>query len=407
MRMRGRSPLSAALVLVKIAGSALAIFAAQMQAAPAERTNAVPQRLSIRWISGQSGKMAVEVSGLGAAILQQLRQSKWDPPQWQRLLAVYAEPGGGTVDLGLPPMLGGYILESGLLRFEPRFPLESGIRYRAVLRPAQLPEGSEPASEPITAIFQLPQRQSNPTTIVSHVYPSAALLPENLLKFYVHFSAPMSRGHIYDHIHLRDETGKEIELPFLEIDEELWDPTMTRLTLLIDPGRIKRGVRPLEEIGPALQDGKRYSLVIDRIWQDATGNLLKEGYEKVFKVGPPDRQPPDPAHWRIQPPKSATRDELTIMFLKPMDHALAQRVITVSGHAGAPIEGDTALEDEERRWKFVPANPWRPGRYQLLVQTTIEDLAGNNIGKAFEVDLFEGVQRRLTRSNVKLSFEVR
>ena len=32
-----------------------------------------------------------------------------------------------------------------------------------------------------------------------------------------------------------------IELPFLEIDEELWDPAMMRLTLFIDPGRIKRG----------------------------------------------------------------------------------------------------------------------------------------------------------------------
>jgi hypothetical protein len=62
-----------------------------------------------------------------------------------------------------------------------------------------------------------------PTTVVSQVYPTAEVLPENLLKFYVHFSAPMSSGHIYDHIRLiGDSTGKEVELPFLEIDEELW-----------------------------------------------------------------------------------------------------------------------------------------------------------------------------------------
>jgi hypothetical protein len=40
------------------------------------------------------------------------------------------------------------------------------------------------------------------------------------------------------------------------------------------------------------------------------------------------------------------------------------------------------------------------------VQNTIEDLAGNNIGKAFEVDVFEGVQRRFTNTVVKLSFDV-
>jgi len=34
----------------------------------------------------------------------------------------------------------------------------------------------------------------------------------------------MQRGHIYDYIHLRNEAGQNVELPFLEIDEELWNP---------------------------------------------------------------------------------------------------------------------------------------------------------------------------------------
>ncbi|MEK7781574.1 MAG: hypothetical protein AAB370_08770 [Verrucomicrobiota bacterium] len=38
---------------------------------------------------------------------------------------------------------------------------------------------------------------------------------------------------------------------------------------------------------------------------------------------------------------------------------------------------------------------------------TIEDLAGNNIGKTFEEDLREGAQRSFTNQVVKLSFEVR
>jgi len=45
--------------------------------------------------------------------------------------------------------------------------------------------------------------------------------------------------------------------------------------------------------------------------------------------------------------------------------------------------------------------------HPLLVPKTIEDLAGNNIGKAFEVDLFEGVERRFTNATVRLPFEVR
>jgi hypothetical protein len=367
---------------------------------------ALQSQFSIRWTPdpANGGKIAVEVSGLSAATLERLRQANWKQPQWQRLLSVYAGQGS---DQNLPAMLGAYRVQASALRFEPQFPLEPGVAYRAVFRPDQLSGASASKTAPLTADFQLPPRKAIPTTVVSHIYPSASLLPENLLKFYVHFSAPMSRGRIYDHLHLRDEAGREVELPFLEIDEELWDPAMTRLTLIIDPGRIKRGVLPLEEIGPALEEGKSYTLVIARELRDGAGIPLKENYQKVFKVGSPDREPLDHTRWRIQPPKAGARDALAVTFTKPMDHALAQRVISVTTESGEVIVGKVELEDQERRWMFVPDNPWRRGQYKLVIQTTIEDLAGNNIGKPFEVDLFEGVQQRLASPSVKLSFEVR
>jgi hypothetical protein len=230
------------------------------------------------------------------------------------------------------------------------------------------------------------------------------VLPENLLKFYVHFSAAMSGGHIYEHIRLRDEAGKDVELPFLEIDEELWNPTMTRLTLFIDPGRIKRGVQPLEEVGPALEEGKRYTLSISADWRDAANVPLKESFQKRFKVGPIDRTAIDLSLWKIQTPKAATREPLAVAFSEPIDHALALRVIRVLDASSQPVDGSAALGNQERQWSFTPAQPWRRGAHSLSVQTTIEDLAGNNVGKAFEVDLFEGVQRRFTNATVKLPF---
>jgi hypothetical protein len=216
----------------------------------------------------------------------------------------------------------------------------------------------------------------------------------------------MSRGHIYDHIHLLDADGKQVELPFLEIDEELWDDSMTRLTLFIDPGRIKRGVLPLENVGPALEAGKRYSLVIDRTWQDGSGKPLKESFQKQFSVGAPDRETPDPAKWKVELPASGTRNPLVIVFPESMDSALTQRVIHITDAAGKPVEGRVVLTDHERRWSFEPFGPWVKGQHQLVIQTTIEDLAGNNIGKPFDVDLFEGVQRQLTTSSVKLPFVI-
>ena len=156
-----------------------------------------------------------------------------------------------------------------------------------------------------------------------------------------------------------------------------------------------------------METGKRFTLVIDRAWKAATGIPLKETFQKQFQVGPPDRDPPEPAQWKIEPPKSATREPLRVIFPEPMDHALAQRLIQITSASGESIEGQTALEDQERRWTFVPLRAWRRGSYQILIQTTIEDLAGNNIGKPFEIDLFEGVQRRLNNQSVKLSFESR
>src|SRR5207237_389645 len=186
-------------------------------------------------------------------------------------------------------------------------PLLPSIMYRAVFDPNELPGARGTGGKLVTANYRFAPRVSTPKTVVSQVYPTASVLPENLLKFYVHFSAPMSRGHIYDYVHLRDDAGKEVKIPFLEIDEELWNPAMTRLTLFIDPGRIKRGVRPLEEVGPALQQGKRYTLVIDRGWKDGMGNPLKKAFRKPFKVAAPDRQPPDPKLWKIRAPNSGTR----------------------------------------------------------------------------------------------------
>ncbi len=330
---------------------------------------------------------------------------RWTPSQWQRLLAVYAGAAEATT-----PMLGAYRSAGSVLRFTPQFPPAPGVTYRAVFRPAYLPGPNGQRSSKaalLTAIFQTPPRNAAPTTVVSHVYPSAALLPENLLKFYLHFSAPMSRGRSYEYIRLLGADGKQVELPFLELAEELWDPTQTRLTLLIDPGRIKRGVLPLEEIGPSLEAGKSYTLAISREWQDGNGNPLKEDFQKHFRVGPPDRTPPDPAQWRIETPAPGTRTPLLVSFPEAMEQALAQRVLNVVTESGARVDGQAVLTEQERRWEFTPAQPWQAGSYHLAIQTTLEDLAGNNIGKPFEVDLFTGVKRHVETSSIRLPFAVR
>ena len=105
-------------------------------------------------------------------------------------------------------------------------------------------------------------------------------MPANLLKFYIHFSNPMSVGDVYSHIRILDTEGNPLELPFLELGEELWDSESRRLTLLFDPGRIKRGLKPNRETGTPLTQGETYTLHISEKLLDAKGRPLKKEFLK-------------------------------------------------------------------------------------------------------------------------------
>ncbi len=334
----------------------------------------------IHWLPDNS---AVEVRGLesadGAVAASQER--------WAQRFPVRA---GG---MEAPAMLGKWRLEGTTLRFTPRFPFSPGLKYTAVWKPAK---GAEHRSE------HLIPKPAAPGTTVQHIYPGGDTVPENLLKFYLHFSAPMSGGDIYQHIHLRDERGGEVELPFLELAEELWNPEMTRLTLFIDPGRVKREVKPLEDIGPALVAGRTFTLVIDKAWPDAAGQPLKQSAEKKLTVTAPDRTPPDPKKWKITPPAAGTREPLRVEFSEPMDHALALRLITVRDR-----HGQTGLNNPGTQWSFTPDTAWTAGQYAIVIQPELEDLAGNSIGKPFEVDIAGTERERPSMKVVELPFLVK
>jgi len=310
-------------------------------------------------------------------------------------------------DLESPAVAGRYRVDADRIVFEPAFPFRPGVRYRAVFRPAALPGSDQSAPPDVTSAYFRKAPPAEPATRVTAIHPSADVVPENLLKFYLQFSAPMSRGGIYRHITLRTESGQTVELPFLEIDEELWDPAMSRLTLFLDPGRIKRGVQPLEEVGPSLQAGGTYILRVDRAWQDAQGAPLVESFEKAFRVAGPDRDPPDPARWKVRPPSAGGREPLFVEFPEPMDSAITRRTLKVTGPNGDGVSGRVELQDGERRWVLVPDQPWLSGRHQLRYPSLLEDLAGNNVGKVFDVDVFEQVDSRPSQEILETAFDIR
>jgi hypothetical protein len=366
-------------------------------------------RNEVKLVQDSEGNEVFQLVGLHSGLMQRIRERLDEDKNAgsEFLLVSMGRP--RSADKGkqaeqpaspeLPtPILGTYTILPDGIQFKPRYPVSRG----AVVDVYGDPQGqitqkfADWAAGRFTGMlvrsFVIPKKSELPTTCVTSVYPSADVLPENLLRFYIHFSSPMSRGMAYDCVKLFDADGKEVEMPFLELPEELWDPSGQRLTLLLDPGRIKSELLPRREVGPALQNGRRYTLVVADSWLDAEGKPLTEGFRKEFTVGPPDTAMPRTADWQLHVPPANSQKPLTIVFPEPLDHGLLERVLSVV-HDGKTIPGQVRISDHERCWQFIPDHPWIAGEYALVVETILEDLAGNNLKKPFEVDLLQRLDR--------------
>jgi hypothetical protein len=284
-------------------------------------------------------------------------------------------------------MLGTYSVEGEALVFHPRFPLAPDTNYH----------GKYPGGD---FVFEAPAPRA-PVARVEHVYPSANVLPANTLRLYIYFSVPMSVGEAWQHIHLLDGNGNALAGSFLELEEELWDPDHKRLTVLFDPGRVKRGLVLSTQAGSPIVEGRHYTLAIDGGWHDARGVPLVEGVRKQFTGGRAERTPADPKKWRLEPPAAGSLEPLVVGFPRAMDYALLERTLDVPGMRGA-----IAIDKDEREWRFTPETPWKAGRYELRVSSTLEDICGNHPDRAFDVDLRRETGQRVRKEFLSLPFRV-
>jgi hypothetical protein len=354
----------------------------------------------IRLMTPQDGGRAyVEVTGLSSVALDALRNAQLTEDQWSGVLRV-------AVNDDAPGMLGTYSVAGGAVRFTPMYPLDPGRQYQVRFDPARLPGSGGSTVPAIVAAVGQPALQTTPSTVVARVYPSGDIVPENLLRMYVEFSGPMGRPSGIEHMKLLDDSGKEIPGAFLPLDYEFWSPDHTRFTAFFDPGRVKAGILPNQQMGRALNAGRSVTLVISREWRDQDGLPLKEEFRRALRVGPAATKPLDTASWRIQPPPGAgRRDAVVVIFPGPLDHGLLMRALGVT-REGVAVEGDVVVDQAETRWTFTPRQPWRTGTYDLLALDTLEDVAGNQIGRAFEVDNFDTVDKSPNPKRITIPFIV-
>jgi hypothetical protein len=72
-------------------------------------------------------------------------------------------------------------------------------------------------------------------------------------------------------------------------------------------------------------------------------------------------------------------------FPHPLDAALALRAFRVR-RGRAEIDCRASLERGETRLLLWAEHGWRAGRYSLVADKVLEDIAGNRIGRPFDID---------------------
>lgn len=207
------------------------------------------------------------------------------------------------------------------------------------------------------------------------IHPAGPTIPENLLRFELRFAQAQPLPFDVDRLKLLDANGQPIDNALLDL--ALPSSDGRRITVLMDPGRVKTGVGPNLDAGRALHAGDTVSLrVEDRV---AGGAAVV----KVWHVIAASSVRLDPAAWQVTEPRAKSRDPLIVDLRGPVSSS-GEALIAVLDAGGRPVRGKTALASGDAVWRFTPLRPWRSGAHQLVVHPDLEDPAGNRRCAAFE-----------------------
>lgn len=274
-----------------------------------------------------------------------------------------------------PAVLGDFQLSKNQIVFTPLIPLTRGLNYEVLLRNNSL------------GIVQIPIAETDVKPEVLAVFPGQDTLPENLLKIYIKFSAPMQEDQAMQHLSLIRNESDTISSAFLPLQQELWNKERTILTVWLHPGRIKRELQPNKNLGSPLQSGGFYRIIISPEWKDINGAPLKQSFIKKFIVASRDSLSPDCKNWTIFQPVAGNKTALEIKFDEPLVYTLIQESIEIFDQEKKSIAGKLTVLPDETGVSFTPTFDWKKGEYQIRIHSRLEDLAGNNLNRPFDQDI--------------------
>jgi len=213
------------------------------------------------------------------------------------------------------------------------------------------------------------------------ISPQAKILPANTLRFYVHFPRSGEAHFDRDNLWLLDEEEQVVPDPFLVLSQELWSVDGRRLTVLMEPGRIKRGLGTDPSHEPAFVVGRTYSLVVTALGQTA---------RHTFRVSDPVLEALDETRWRLVSPTVGSLDPVLVHFDRVLDAALCADEIGVLAPSGEVVQTRVSLAPDGTAARLVAIRRWRAGEHRLIVSERLEDVCGNRLGEALDHDVGAG-----------------
>lgn len=239
----------------------------------------------------------------------------------------------------------------------------------------------------LAMVFNTMAAGINPEVVA--IYPRANELPENTLKFQIEFNVPMREGNFLKHIQLHSIDGESLSGVFFDNVYELWSNDHRQITILVDPGRVKTGLKENLKRGRAFIAGQEYKLSILTSWRSLQGEPLQKVYTKTFTAIPEDLESPNVNLIKSSLLKAGSRDSLSITFPEPLDEQQIQDYVRiVSGKEQRPtqlVPGKFTIGSFGRALNFVPQIPWEVNQvYSLRIDTRLEDLASNNLQAKFD-----------------------
>jgi hypothetical protein len=208
------------------------------------------------------------------------------------------------------------------------------------------------------------------------ISPQSNVLPANTLRFYIHFAKSGEAHFDRDQLWLLNEEEQVVPDPFLVLSQELWSADGRRLTVLMEPGRIKRGLGADPAHEPALLVGRTYSFVVTCLGQTA---------RHTFRVCDPVLEAIDETRWNIVSPNVGSLDPAVLHFGRVMDAALCEDEIGILTPSGEVVQTRASLTPDGTAMQLIPSHPWSAGELRLVVSERLEDVCGNRLGEALDL----------------------